>query len=448
MTRLLVVGVGPRPSRDQRRVVAPGLRLDSIARALEEAGHDVHVRAFAFGGAAAPGALPPDPAEAGRVLSRACADLRPDAVVALSDVGALAAVLSGFEGPLFADYFGHPMAERQMLAAVHGCDDGLAAQWHHVLPVLLRADAFGVCSRAQRHALWGELGAVGRMNAALAGADLVRVLRPANPFHEPFAAGAGPLLGERGVPPGAPVVLFSGGYNTWLDEALLFAALNHVMTRRPEAWFVSTGGRIEGHVNGVFDRFEERVKGASWRERAVFLGWVEHGDFERACLEATVGISCDRWTLEGEFGCRNRLFGWLWAGMRAVASDASELTADLARDGLVRALGPCTAADLGEAVLAELQLGRRANADDVRARLAGHYAPASCYAGLLEWAAAPAVAPDRRGGAVDNALADEARGAEAAVALARRLAGSRAWRSLAALKPEWDDLARRGSGRG
>ncbi|MBI5155458.1 hypothetical protein HZA57_09490 [Candidatus Poribacteria bacterium] len=126
MTRLLVAGVGPRPSSELRQVFAPGLRLDTIVRALEDAGHEVHTAEFTFGGGAATAApdaratpLPPSVAEAVPVLNAAIERHRAQAVVALTDIGALAAASSSFTGPLFVDYFGHPMAERQMQGAVH-----------------------------------------------------------------------------------------------------------------------------------------------------------------------------------------------------------------------------------------------------------------------------------------------------------------------------------------
>ncbi|MBI5155459.1 hypothetical protein HZA57_09495, partial [Candidatus Poribacteria bacterium] len=91
---------------------------------------------------------------------------------------------------------------------------------------MLRADAFGVCSAPQEHALTGELGAAGRLNAATCGHRLVHLLRPALPFRAEFASPPAPFLRGPRVPPDARIILFTGGYNTWLDEEALFRAVS------------------------------------------------------------------------------------------------------------------------------------------------------------------------------------------------------------------------------
>ena len=466
MTRLLVIGVGPRPGPAKRQVFAPGLRLDTIVRELVNDGHDVAVGEFLFGGresesggSAPQGAsrheyLPPEPTMAAERIADLAGNHRAEAVIALTDVGALAAVRSEFAGPLFADYFGHPMAERQMQAEVHGSGASLHEQWLYVLPVLLRADALGVCSQAQRYALTGELGAAGRLNPATCGHDLVHVLRPALPFSEPFASTVPGFLRGGKVAADARIILFTGGYNTWLDEAVLFNAVERVLGDDPQAVYVSTGGEIEGHVNKVFNSFRARTEESPHRKRYQFLGWIEHNRFVDCCLEADVGVCCDRWTLEGEFGCRNRLFGWIWAGMRVVASDPSELTAALAADGMIEATPAGDAAAFAEKLGTELRRGRPSAEDAaaIRAKLLEFWSPRKCYAPLLEWARDPQRAPDRQEAILpDNpltALQQRFLDMDDSLArdmedLVRRLTGSRAVRVYATLHPEVQDLIQR-----
>ncbi|MEQ8821052.1 MAG: hypothetical protein RLY93_12485 [Sumerlaeia bacterium] len=424
MSRLLVYGVGPRPHPGATKIHAPGLRLQTIAQALAEDGHEVTIIEHTFGNAADAPPVPPPPgveraialapigqSALGKQWYGEINDRPYDGVVALTDLAEwLAAMLWTKDTPLFVDYFGHPMAERQMQAHTGDNDAALLGMWRNVLPVLLRSDAFGVCSRAQRLALIGELGAAGRLNRHTTGYEFAHVLRPALPFSEPWthSTPGQPYLRGPVVPPGARVILSTGGFNTWLDEKTLFEATDHVLADDPDAHFVATGGAISGHVESVYHRFEERVAASPHRERYHLLGWVPHERFVDACLEADLGVTCDVPTLEGEFGCRNRLFGWLWAGMRAVAADFSELTQDMAAQGLITTAAPQKPKALAAAMRRDLARGRldRAAAAQRRQTLVGHFSPAKCYEPLLRWARDPKKAPDLRDGApADNPLA-------------------------------------------
>ncbi|MDK2970907.1 MAG: hypothetical protein PWP23_662 [Candidatus Sumerlaeota bacterium] len=413
MTCLLVIGVGPRPGPGQTHVYAPGLRLHTVAGELIRAGHQVHAAECLFGGrdeqsvgqpfpgAASHTALPGGIAAMTSAISRLCHEHAPQAIVALTDGVALAAARAEYDGPLYIDYNGHPMAERQMQGAIHGNNDALASQWEYVLPVLLRADRFATCSGAQRLALIGELGAAGRIGAETCGHELVDVLRPPLPFEEEFRLSEPGRLRGGWVPADSRVILFTGGYNTWLDEALLFAAVERVLAADPKAVYVSTGGGIDGHVTEVFARFRARTESSPHRDRYRFVGWLDHEAYVDCCLEADVGVMTDRWTLEGELGCRNRLYGWLWGGMRAVATDLAEIVhRELGPLGLVKGT-PTGDVDAYAAALAgELEAGRFGDDEAARRRelLRTHCSPKAYYQPLLDWATSPEKAPDRSSG--------------------------------------------------
>jgi len=141
---LLVAGVGPLPPERPERLFAPGLRIWGIARELAKAGHCVRLVCAPFG-------------QDGLVRRYDLAPQR-DPVLCEGDnftlqsgelpTGSRAG--GGFPGPgrrrldrpdeprpgprrarlpIWMDYFGDPMAERQMLALRLGSDDGLARQW-------------------------------------------------------------------------------------------------------------------------------------------------------------------------------------------------------------------------------------------------------------------------------------------------------------------------------
>lgn len=442
MTRILLMGVGPRPAPNARKIYAPGLRLQTFAESLLQAGHEVHIAEAGFGteeadSSAQSSAIPAtvlsnDSTQQPRQLEQLLQQYQPQAIVTSTDVMGNLAACSSFTGPLFCDFFGHPMAERQMQATVAKSNASLADQWRMILPILMRADCFGVCSNAQRHALLGELGAVGRFGFETSTHDFARVLAPANPFNEPFHSTEYGI--KKQLPTDSLVLLFSGGYNTWLDEETLFNAVELALDQEPRLHYVSTGGAISGHVTDVFSRFHNRVLNSRHNERFHFVGWLEHDDYLSLALEADAGIIVDEPTLEGVYGCRNRLFSWIWAGMRALATDLSESTREvLVPNGLVTPLPMKNPAAIAQVILQECRLGRFSPEETLQRQrlLQQTCSPAVCYNGLLEWAAAPLAAPDRAGSnLVQNPLADSFRLYQAQpqfVEFLQSLKGSRAF---------------------
>lgn len=463
MSRVLLVGVGPLPHRELRRLYAPGLRLEAFLGALERAGCEVLLGEIYFADIGEPfrprsGARIREHRQLSGTREAITAQLNawvenesPDAVVALTDVGALSVTRTEFAGPLHVDYFGHPMAERQQLAAVHGNDEALHGQWLDVLPVLLRADRFSACSNDQRLALIGELGAAGRLNAATDRYPFVEIVPPTLSFTEPLVAANRAILREKGIPDGARTILSSGGYNTWMDPETLFRGIEEALRRDPRLHFVSTGGAIEGHVEVVYTRFVELVEKSPLRERFHLLGWVPHTELTDLMLGADVGVNCDFATYEGELGCRNRLYGWLWAGMRVVTTVSSEPTRRLVEQGWAREVAAGDWLGLGAALVEEASKGRPGDLAERQARLRAQWAPERFFGAFTEWVRKPTRAPDRRErDEVSNPLADLQRRfleaaareeevellREAAGDLAAHLAGSRAIQLYGKLHPE------------
>jgi hypothetical protein len=457
--RILLAGVGPRPTPGAFKVYAPGLRLETFRRVLEAAGHEVFLAEMLFGGdgslrsteGEAVCVLPAEESPRREAFESILAQQKPEIIVTSTDVMGNLAARSTFIGPLFCDFFGHPMAERQMQAAVAKSNAGLLGQWREILPILARADCFGVCSSAQKHALLGELGAVGRLGYETANYDFARVLAPANPFEESFHPTNYRVRGAV-VSPEARILLFSGGYNTWLDEETLFQAVELAMQRDPLLHYVSTGGAIEGHVNTVFERFHSRVQGSVFKERFHFLGWVSHEDYMSICLEADAGITVDEPTLEGVYGCRNRLFGWIWAGMRALATDLSESTREqLVPHGLVTPLPLKNAEQIAEIINRAVAAGRFDSHEHTRRRelLKAQFSPEHCYKPLLEWVEKPTIAPNslHSGGLSKNSLVHSMLQLEhlpSILAMLDSLQGSRAFRMFLSTqsvkKQNWDKL--------
>lgn len=470
MSIILLIGVGPMPDAGVQRVHAPGLRLKAFMEALSRDGHQIHLGEFTFGGGGEPfrpmqgggvyahHPLPADIDAAVRHLDDWVRRIQPDGVVALTDIGALAIARSSYEGPVYIDYNGPPMIERQQQAAAFDHDGGLLDAWLHVLPALLRGDRFAACSASQRLALIGELGAAGRLNKATCGGDLVDVIHPNVPFDTlPSAGIARETLRRHGVPEGSRVVVCSGGYNTWFDEETLFRGLERAMGKDPALHFVSTGGAIPGHVEVVYQRFVDRVGQSAHRSRYHLLGWVPHGELLEVLGAADVAVNCDLWSLEAELGFRNRLLGWAWSGLRIVSTALGSPAVRMARKGLLRSFPPGDDQALADLLLEEAAKGRRTDLHEVHRVLSHSFSSPREFAPLMQWAAHPEPAPDRFTGRVENLLADFqrdalfhhglARGPQSPHRLAREagasLLGSRAFRLITLFNRRLRHLAER-----
>jgi glycosyltransferase involved in cell wall biosynthesis len=426
--------VGPLPIGDPDRLYAPGLRVWGFARALLAAGCEVDILEVKFGQGAQAGAdaqlhrlsHASEPPEGWRadasmpgagptvaVWSRALPAAAPaalvaaqlaqstyDAVVATTDVmnSACAQACGGL--PLWCDCNGDPMAECQGIAHLFASDEGLAGQWDMLLPALLRADRFSACSRAQRLALIGQIGACGRLGFRNDGHPLVLACPPATVMADfDPRAGGGPR--ETLVPKDAFVVLWTGGYNTWADAETLARGLFAAMERDGRIHYVSTGGAIVGHDEQTFARFQALVDASPFAPRFHFAGWVPTGQVAAFYLQADVAVNCDRLTLEGELGWRNRIEEWVCAGLPVVTTDLCELTSDLAGEGLIATFAPGDWAGLRDRLLEAAARPRdeaRQRAERAREFMRIHFAPEKIYGALTAWARAPRRAPDLAGG--------------------------------------------------
>ncbi|MBI3735447.1 hypothetical protein HY256_02920, partial [Candidatus Sumerlaeota bacterium] len=297
--------------------------------------------------------------------------------------------------PLWCDFFGDPMAERQMLAMIHGSDDGLSGQWEMMVPALRRADRLSGCSRRQVGAIEGEMATLGRLNRHTAHERLVACIPP---WIEPIPPSASQTKLLRGVkmPEDAFIVLQTGGFNSWLDARTLFAALESAMAENPKIYFAATGGAIPGHNNKTYDLFASLVSASRNKERYHLLGWIPLGDVPRVIAEADLGLNVDLPCLEGWLGTRNRIMDWIMGGLPVVSTLGTELVEELNRHGLIRTTAQGDAKKLAELILemAGNRHASRGQAEQARAHLIEAYSAHRCLNPLLDWASAPSHAPD------------------------------------------------------
>lgn len=422
---VIVIGVGPVPSGNPERIYAPGLRLFAFSQTIHRSGFRVLMGEADFAPPKVDKSqimdselriakptevpvewerrlLPLDPHKAAMTIASWISKEKPIAIVSTTDVMNLASALAVGDTPSWMDFFGHPMAERQELAFVHGSDAGLAGQWHYVLPALLAGDHFSVCSMPQKCALIGELGAAGRLNRLTSGSDLVTVIPPGVVHHEPEPDGRVAFRGSK-VPQDAFCLLFTGGYNTWVDEQTLFKGVELAMTQEDSTGtgrrihFISTGGEIKGHDEVTFERFKAHVSASPFAQRFHFFGWVPLDALPNFYHEADSAINCDRFTYEGMLGTRNRILSWANFGIPIITTPLCELSRDLVTRGFAVGFPDGDADALCNCILNVMKNGGHYKEMAVAAKgyVLEEYRYEKFLKPLIDWLNRPRISPDR-----------------------------------------------------
>ena len=282
------------------------------------------------------------PDEPGRFL--ALRDLRgnfgPDVTVTAGPFLPMAAgARAAGDEPLWIDVPGDPMSEAQARSHRGGSNDPVHRYREMLGWALARGDRFSVISEAQRGPLVGALGLAGRLTGEALGHEWVHVLRGSV---EGLARS-----NQRGstLPDGFPslaadsfVVLFSGGYNTWLDTDTMLAGLLGAMDADPTVHFVSTGGALRGHDETSYHRFVRAAHSSPHRQRFHFCGWVPTDTLPAIYDRAQLGLFVDIPCYEAEFGARTRILEALEAGVNVAGTDICDQTHELAQTDMFHSL--------------------------------------------------------------------------------------------------------------
>jgi glycosyltransferase involved in cell wall biosynthesis len=412
MSRILLFGFSPLPVENSHRLHAPGIRTWQMASPLLADGHELLLVCCRYG--AGYEADEPDTIELERPedglrclllrdalfnnadhLQALHDDFRPDCVVGATVIPSAAAVKLETRAPIWADLFGHFMAEGQAKASVYQDDELLISYFGIARSILLRADIFSTVSHAQELAAIGELGLSGRLNSRTSDYSFT-VEIPCAMDAEPFPQ-AGPVIRGDLVTGDDFVILWSGGYNTWADVDTLFRALESAMSRDPGIRFVSIGGELAGQDDRTYPRFREMVDRSSIRGRCFFKGWIPTAEVPAYYADADVGINVDKDIYEVRLGSKNRILDWMRAGLPAVCSRVCELSMALEEAGVGYTYPPGDHASLADTILrlAADRQGTRALRRRVREYALGHYTFAITTEPLRRWVRDPLPAPDR-----------------------------------------------------
>ncbi len=268
------------------------------------------------------------------------------------------------------------------------------------------ADVVLCASVRQRHLVLGMLTALGRVNPRTHAADaaferMVAVV----PFGLPDAAphaDARPLRGADGpFEQDDLVVLWGGGIYEWLDPLTLVEALALIDDPRVKVFFAG-GSHPTPEVPDM--PMAETV-----RRRAADLGlldgrvvfadaWIPYHERAGYLLDADIGVSLHRQTIETTFAFRTRILDYLWAALPVLCADGDGF-ADLVRE---RRLGvvvtPGDPAAVAAAIEALSDPDTNARCRDALRDTAMEFTWPVVARPLVELCRAPARAADRRHG--------------------------------------------------
>ncbi len=378
--KIFLLGMSPMPFENDRKVYGTGIRTWQFVRPLLEKGHRLCVVNYAI-----PSAYPSgfksenhkqsydkydfqyyvlnkqDFENTGKLLEIA-RQFDPDCMVGCtfypSYFGAkLKEIMEDNQEietckpiPLWADLFGHVMAEAQARACMDGDDTPLFHYWNSEYKILTEADIFSCVSGRQQYSTIGELGAVGRLNRYTSGYNFTNTIPCGLPAEE-YVHKKTVIRGKDGIKDKDFVILWTGGYNTWTDVDTLFDGLMIAMKKNPRIRFVSTGGEIPEQDIKTYPNFLSKIRSSEFADRFVMKGWIAGEDVPDHYLEADIGVNIDKDIYEVRLGSKNRILDWFRAGLCVLSSNVCELTEIMADAGAGYVFKPGDAEDLAGKII-------------------------------------------------------------------------------------------------
>ena len=320
-------------------MAGPGIRAWELARVL---GQEMDVTLAVPGEAAlmAPGVqLWPFHPERWETLAPAAE--RADVVVAYADVLAWFPALLETGTPLVVD--GSDPHTLETLAWFDGMpqQEQRHAEREWLLQLECRAGDFFICASERQRDWWlGLLEASGRINVHTYMEDpALRSLIDVVPYGFPSEHPCHTRQVLKGVWPGIGaddrVVLWGGGLWQWLDPLTAIRAVARLRERRPDVHLVFPGTR---HPNPGLAPMPmlEAARGLAAElgllgNGVLFGEWVPYADWPNVLLEADVGLSLHRDTIEARLAFRTRVLSYVGAGLPVVLT-RGDATADLVKD--------------------------------------------------------------------------------------------------------------------
>ena len=333
MKKVLLIGNCPLPEENSKSRPAAGLRTNQFLRALIDGGFDVKLAKIAmpecYEGEIELGedVFSKDDKDLIIKIQKQHDDYHPDAIVAVNTFPSYIASLLDFRVPLWTDLNGWIMAEAQAQAYKEGGNEYLGHYYNMEKSILRRTDKVSAVSRAEQFAITGELAMLGRLNDSTFLHPFVEHIPNATEW---FKGEEGAEKINLGLKEDAFVLLWVGGYNTWVDEVNLFKGVEDAMKACSSIYFVSTGGGIKGLGNKTFDKFKEMVEQSVYKDRFIFLGWLPTEKIPGVYKSADVGLNIDRLCVETMTGARNRINEMMKFGLPVISTLGSEIAGEMA----------------------------------------------------------------------------------------------------------------------
>ena len=164
------------------------------------------------------------------------------------------------------------------------------------------------------------------------------------------------------------LAIWAGGMWSWLDPLTAIKAVERLRPTRPDLKLVFAAfehplaRQREAHESLVAEAIGY-TRDRSLDGMVIFRPrWLEKQDYYNHLLEADVGLSLHRPTLEAHFAWRARVLDYLWAGLPVICTGGDTMSELVASEGLGRVVEPL---DVGGCVDAVQQLtaGRRHRVD-------------------------------------------------------------------------------------
>ncbi len=317
----------------------------------------------------------------------------------------------GSLAPLWADLNGWIMAEAQAQAYKMDSNDYIGHYFEMEKKVIGAADKFSAVSKAECSALYGELAWAGRLNKESFGYKFVEHVPNGTEWFEGEKNISSdsdthvPGNADQQIPKNSFVLLWVGGYNTWVDEFTLFKGVSEAMRKCSQLFFVSTGGALGGLDNKTFEKFKKMIEKSELKSRFIFPGWVETSRMPSMYAQAEAGINVDRRCVETMTGARNRINEMMKFGLPVITTLGSEIAGEVVAAGAGLGVVGGDHAGLAGAITSMYEAwrggGGRENAEfRAYAKNGRKYVAERCnydvtLAPLLDWLENPRPAPDR-----------------------------------------------------
>jgi glycosyltransferase involved in cell wall biosynthesis len=233
-------------------------------------------------------------------------------------------------------------------------------QWHLLNDQLNEGDFF-ICANERQWDYWiGRLCALGRLTPEEYERDSsFRCLLDVVPFGIDTEGPRHKCGVVKGVIPGISnndiLLLWAGGIWEWFDPLsvingmslikhrsdikLLFLGTRHPNPNIPEMPIVNESRRLAQEL-GVLGR-------------TVFFreGWVPFEERQNFLLEADIGVSAHKATIEARLSFRTRVLDYIWAGLPMILTEGDYFAELVAREGVGKTVSPGNAEGWKDAIL-------------------------------------------------------------------------------------------------